>query len=176
MRLLADQTRIRAFLNALGQKAKKEAQVYLVGGSTAVLHGWRSTTIDIDLWIVPDIDEMLRELPGLKESLKINVELVTPSHFVPELPGWKDRSLFIERIGKASFYHYDLYSQALAKIERGHEQDLKDVSEMFTRNVIEPKKLKQLFEQTVSFLYKYPAIDPTAYRRAVERAVAEATP
>lgn len=33
----------------------------------------------------------------------------------------------IAREGKLSFFHYDLYAQALAKIERCHSQDVADV-------------------------------------------------
>lgn len=43
--------------------------------------------------------------------------------FIPELPGWRERSPFIRREGRISFNHYDLHAQALAKIERGHERD-----------------------------------------------------
>ena len=37
---------------------------------------------------------------------------------LPSLPGWRERSLFIDRHGRLDFYHYDPYSQALAKLER----------------------------------------------------------
>jgi len=101
----------------------------------------------------------------------MNVELACPAHFIPELPGWQERSLFISQEGKLSFYHYDLYAQALAKIERGHALDVTDVEEMFRRSLIEPTKLKDLFEKIVPQLYRYPAIDPPAYRRAVEKMI-----
>ena len=58
----------------------------------------------------------------------MNIELAAPDQFIPELPEWRDRSQFIESIGKVDFYHYDFYSQALAKLERGHDRDLKDVT------------------------------------------------
>ncbi len=66
--------------------------------------------------------------------------------------------------------HYDLYSQALAKVERAHEQDLKDVSELLQRGLIDPKKALELFAEIEPLLYRYPAIIPTAFRRAVEAA------
>ena len=75
----------------------------------------------------------------------MNVELACPAHFIPELPGWQERSLFIAQEGSLSFYHYDLYAQALAKIERGHALDVTDVEEMFRRGFIEPIKLKESF-------------------------------
>lgn len=82
-----------------------------------MLMGWRDTTIDIDLRFEPELDEIFRALPELKERL-INIELTSPSDFISPLPGWQERSRFITREGKISFYHYDAYSQALSKIER----------------------------------------------------------
>ena len=39
----------------------------------------------------------------------MNVELASPSDFILPLPGWEERSVFIERFGKVSFFHYDFY-------------------------------------------------------------------
>ena len=49
MRRLATGERIRAFFDWLGQRATEPAIVYLTGGATAVLMGWRDATIAIDL-------------------------------------------------------------------------------------------------------------------------------
>ena len=100
MRQVAEAGRIRRFMAALGEAALDDARVYLTGGASAVLQGWRSTTLDVDIEIVPDRDELLRALPELKERLEINVELAAPSHFIPELPGWVERSVFIVREGR----------------------------------------------------------------------------
>ncbi len=110
-------------------------------------------------------------MPRLKEQLQINVELASPADFIPELPGWEERSQFISREGKLSFYHYDFYAQALSKIERGHVQDIRDVRSMFDSRLIEPKKLFELYERIEPDLYRYPAIDPKSFRREVENAV-----
>src|SRR5687768_10549109 len=104
-------------MDALGREAEVETRIYFTGGATAVLSGWRTTTIDADVLIVPDSDAVLRVIPRLKEDLQMNVELASPADFIPELPGWRERSLFIRRVGKASFHHYDFYAQALSKIE-----------------------------------------------------------
>lgn len=87
MRRDVDAERLGAFLKALGAAARGEATVYLVGGATAVLHGWRTGTIDVDLKLEPDRDELLHALPRLKEELEMNVELASPDGFLPELPG-----------------------------------------------------------------------------------------
>ena len=174
MRRLADAERVEKFLEELGRAASKPVRVYLVGGATAVLRGWRDTTIDVDLKLVPDSDQLLRELPRLKDKLEINVELASPDQFIPELPGWEDRSLFIQQIRKLSVYHLDPYSQALAKIERGHVQDLADVRSMLAEELIEPQRLRDLFEQIQPRLYRYPAVDPETFRRALDDLLGQA--
>ena len=173
MRQVAQREDIDRFIAALGRRATNPTRLYFTGGATAVLLGWRASTIDVDIHIVPEDDRLLRALPELKESLKLNVELACPAHFIPELPGWRERSLFIAQEEKLSFFHYDLYAQALAKIERGHALDVKDVEQMFRRGFIEPVQLKNLFEAIAPQLYRYPAIDPPAFRRAVEKMLAD---
>ncbi|MBI4161386.1 MAG: hypothetical protein HY509_02955 [Acidobacteria bacterium] len=169
MRRLADAERIRSFMESVGRAAGGDIRLYFTGGATAVLNGWRSTTIDVDILLIPEDDRVLRELPKLKESLQMNVELASPADFIPELPEWQDRSPFIERMGRVSFYHYDLYAQALAKIERGHAQDESDVQEMIRRGAVERGKLLGFFERIEPGLYRFPAIDPASFRGAVER-------
>ncbi len=46
MRRPVDAERIRAFMRALGADAQTSGRVYLTGGATAVLLGWRGTAID----------------------------------------------------------------------------------------------------------------------------------
>jgi hypothetical protein len=171
MRALTDAGRIRQFMEAFGRAARAEARVYFTGGVSAVLLGWRKATIDADIRIVPDRDELFRALPRLKEQLGVNVELASPPDFVPELPGWQERSPFIAREGLVSFYHFDFYSQALAKIERGHVQDRTDVRSMLDAGLIEPGRLRELYAAVEDRLHRYPAIDPTTLRRRLEEAL-----
>jgi hypothetical protein len=168
MRRVAQREDIERFMTVLGREGRNPARLYFTGGATAVLLGWRGSTIDVDIHIEPEDDGLLRALPELKENLELNVELACPAHFIPELPGWRERSLFIAHEGKLSFFHYDLYSQALAKIERGHALDVSDVEQLFRRGYIEAEQLKNLFEAIMPALYRYPAIDPPAFRNAVE--------
>jgi hypothetical protein len=159
-------------MRALGGEARTEARLYFTGGSTAVLLGWRASTIDIDIRFFPELDELFRALPKLKEELQVNIELASPAEFIPELPAWQERSIFIARVEKISFFHYDPYSQALAKIERGHSQDRADVEKMIESGLVDRAELLSYFEAIDPELYRYPAIDPESFRRAVE-AVAE---
>jgi hypothetical protein len=69
------------------------------------------------------------------------------------------------------FHHFDLYAQALSKIERGHAQDVGDVQEMFGRGLVDRVKLLEYFAASESRLYRYPAIDAKRFRAAVDQAV-----
>jgi len=163
-----DAGRLQAFLRSLGESAKAEVTVYLVGGATAVLEGWRPSTVDVDLKMEPDRDEVLRALPRLKEELQMNVELAAPDGFLPEVPGWRERSRFVSREGLVTFRHYDFYAQALAKIERGHVRDLLDVRAMLERRLVEPGRLREFFAAIEPALYRFPAVDPGTFRASLE--------
>jgi hypothetical protein len=173
MRQAVTADRLSQFMRALGRLVKTPSRVYLTGGASAVLLDWRQSTVDVDLKFVPDSDDVLRPVPALKEQLDINVELASPGDFIPELPGWQDRSLFIRQEGALTFCHYDFYSQALAKLERHHLLDLTDVHEMSARGLIEPDRLLALFDAIADRLFRYPAINPATFRLRVERATAE---
>jgi hypothetical protein len=120
----------------------------------------------------PDLDALLRELPALKNDLGVNIELASPPDFIPELPGWRDRSPFVFSEGNVDIHHFDFYSQALSKIERGFSQDLDDVTQMLRSGLVEPARLRELYEAIEPALYKYPAIDPAAFRRKVSATLA----
>jgi len=171
MREVATRDRILEFLRRLGSVAQQNTRIYLTGGATAVLLGWRESTVDVDLKMVPESDALFRAIPELKESLRLNVELASPPDFIPPLPGWEARSLFICREGRIDWHHFDLYSQALSKIERGHERDLQDVGEMLHRGRVEPAKLREFFATIRPQLVRYPAIDPDAFQKRLETAL-----
>lgn len=152
----------------LGRRSREEATVYLAGGATAVLFGWRDTTIDVDMRVEPDSDAILRLLPSIKEALEINVELASPADFIPELPGWRDRGLFVARHGPLTFYHFDPYSQLLSKVERSHHQDRVDVDAWLRSGLVDRVTAQELFEAIEPQLYRFPAIDPGSFRRSVE--------
>lgn len=174
MRALADAARIRQFMRRLGQEASEPARVLFTGGATAVLLGWRETTIDVDIKLLPDRDSILRAIPALKESLQLNVELAAPDDFIPVREGWQDRGLFVGQEGRISFHHFDLVAQALAKIERGHAQDLDDVHTMIERGFVTVAGLAEEFRAIEPLLYRYPAVDPVTFGRAVAAVTGDA--
>jgi hypothetical protein len=64
VRELANRERIEAFVAALAREATSETEVFLVGGTSAVLIGWRDTTMDVDLVMRPESNAMLRAIPA----------------------------------------------------------------------------------------------------------------
>lgn len=168
MREVANRARIEAFLSALAREATDETEVFLVGGTSAVLVGWRASTIDMDIVMRPESDAMLRAIPLLKERLRVNVELASPDLFIPVPPGWEQRSPVFTKIGRVTFRHYDFCAQALAKIERGHTRDLADVQAMIEHGLISGPEVRAMFARMEPELYRFPAIDPPSFRHAVE--------
>ena len=59
-------------MEALARAADRELRIYMVGGTTAVLMGWRSSTIDVDLVMRPEDDALLRAIPAIKQRLQVN--------------------------------------------------------------------------------------------------------
>lgn len=173
MRRPVDADRVRAFMRALGREADRDGRAYLTGGSTAVLLGWRESTIDIDLKLEPESDRLLRAIAELKERLDLNLELASPDQFIPEIAGWRERSLWIAREGRLDFHHFEIAMQALAKIERGHAQDREDVAQMLARGLVTASELALRFAEIEPLLYRFPAIDPVSFRRAVEAVTRE---
>ncbi len=159
MRGHIDTGKLEQFMQTLGHLATTPGGVYLVGGSTALLLGIRDQTIDIDIKLDPEPGGVFQAIAGLKNSLDINVELAAPDQFLPPLPGWKERSIFIQTVGQIVFRHYDLYSQVLAKIERGHDQDIRDARAMMDVGSLQTEELVRLAAAIRSDLIRYPAVD-----------------
>ncbi|MFM7182292.1 MAG: DUF6036 family nucleotidyltransferase [Verrucomicrobiales bacterium] len=168
MRQPLDIDKLKAFMVAMGGRTKGPGKIYLTGGATALLHGWRSMTVDVDIKADPEPSGYFESIAMIKDELSVNVELASPSDFIPELPDWRERSLFIARHGQLDFYHYDPYSQALSKLERGHGRDHADVESMLHNGLIEKKLLMVLFSGIEPALIRYPALDPESFRNTVE--------
>lgn len=160
-------------MRELGRAAKGAGRIYLTGGTSAVLVGWRESTVDADLKLDPEPAGAFDAIRRLKDDLDVNVELASPEDFIPPLPGWRDRSQFIDRHGQVDFFHYDFCAQALSKIQRGHDRDLADAREMIQRGLVDPAQLLQLFADIESDLLRYPAIDADVLRRKLETFLSE---
>ena len=157
--------KVRQLMRRLGEEARGAGRVYLVGGASAVLIGWRETTVDVDLKLDPEPPGVFEAIAQAKDALDMNIELAAPDDFLPPLPDWRGRSVFIVRHGEVDFLHYDFHAQALAKLERAHEQDLRDVQAMLSRRLVHRPRLAELFEAIGPELPRFPAIDIPALRQ-----------
>lgn len=173
MRASVDNSRLRAFLEELSRAAKEPTRLYLTGGASQLLRGLRDSTVDIDLTFEPESDDLLKSMVSLKETLNVNVEIVSPAHFVPPLPGWRDRCEFAMQIGKLAVFHFDPYTQVLSKLERGHDRDTQDIQALVHAGLVDPARLRALFADIQSELFRYPTIDPKSLFQAVNRLAAD---
>jgi len=168
----ASADRIREFLRRFGGATRGPGTVFLTGGATALLLGWRAATLDVDLSMDPEPRGAFEAIARLKDDLDLNVEIVSPADFIPRLPGWRERCVFIESVGDVQFFHYDPCSQALSKLERGHQRDLEDVRQMVRRGLVRTRDLLSFLEAIDRDLLRYPAVDAAEFRRKVEQFVA----
>jgi hypothetical protein len=138
-----------------------------VGGGTAVYSGWRESTIDADL--SSDDDAIFRDVQGIKERLQMNIEFARPEDFVPPLRGSKDRHVFIDTIGKVSFYHYDPYAQLLSKVVRGFNRDMQDAKNFILSGMVNPELFRSLVQRIPDRSFaKYPMLSRQAVLDAVQ--------
>jgi hypothetical protein len=166
--------RLRPLMNELARTAPRRGsfQVFFVGGTTAVAMGWRRSSVDVDLF--SEQDAVFRDIQGIKERLRMNVEFARPEDFVPPLTGAGDRHLFIEKVGPISYFHYDPYSQILSKIVRGFQKDLEDARAFLREKLVEPDRFRSLVRTIPDSTYaKYPRLSRAAVETAVDRFLAD---
>lgn len=160
---------IKALMNELARSApgRRSYRVFFVGGSTAVLAGWRESTIDADLH--SDQEEVFRDVQGIKERLQLNIEFARPENFVPVVAGSAERHVFIETVGKVSFYHYDPYAQLLSKVVRGFNRDMQDAERLIDSGMVDAARFRSLVGAIPHAAYaKYPALSRQAVLEAVD--------
>ncbi|MCZ0939211.1 MAG: hypothetical protein OXJ55_11270 [Caldilineaceae bacterium] len=134
-----------------------------------VYEGLRQQTLDITIGFeVDDHDHSayVEAVRDLKERLSLNIEEASPADFIPLPSGYRERSPFIGRYGQLEVFHFDLYSTALSKIERGSESDFDDVLWLLQSGWIELAVLAGYFEE-IMIRYATESIkqDPVEYRR-----------
>ena len=109
---------MKRVLEALGRACRGSGVLYLTGGASALLEGWRASTIVTDLRLDPEPEGVFAAIARIKEELDVNIELASPSDFPPELGDWRSRSPLVGRFGAIEVRHYDFRAQALAKLAR----------------------------------------------------------
>ena len=137
-----------------------------------VYEGLRQQTLDINIGFeVDDRDHsaFVEAVRDLKEQLSLNIEEASPADFIPLPSGYRERSPFIGRYGQLDVFHFDLYSTAISKIERGTESDFDDVHSLLRNGRIEFAVLAGYFEEIMP-RYAVESIkrDPVEYRRKFE--------
>ena len=176
MRRKVTKATLEEFMKELAKAARSRGNVYFTGGATALLLGFREQTIDIDLKLDPEPAGVFEAIAHLKERLNVNVELAAPDDFIPNTSDWRERSKHIASVGHLQFFHYDFSLQALAKLERGHIQDLEDVANFIRRGHVTAAELKKRFAEIEPGLLRYPAVDGAAFKRKVEDFLANFKP
>lgn len=169
MRLSADQTQVHRLLEELGRRSRGPGKVYLTGGASALLEGWRESTVDVDLKLDPEPAGVFEAIARLKDELDLNVELASPDNFLPPPPDWRAHSRFIARHGEVDFYHFDFRAQALAKLVRGFDRDLQDVRAMLSRGLVERAELLSTLTTILPELIRYPALDAATVEAQVRQ-------
>ena len=172
MRPNVDVQKIECLMQILGREAQGSGCIYFTGGASALLIGWRSSTVDVDIRLDPEPPGIFQAIAKLKQDLNINIELASPQDFLPALPGWRERSVFIGKRGQISFYHYDFTAQALSKLSRGFDRDLNDVQAMYEQKLFSLKELRDCFEAIAPELIRFPSLNPDVIRSRVENFIA----
>jgi hypothetical protein len=176
MRRPLDPDRLRKVLEALGRACRGPGVLYLTGGATALLEGWRDSTVDVDLKLDPEPEGVFSAIARIKEELDVNVELASPADFLPELRDWRSESRLVGRFGPIEVRHYDFRAPALAKLARGFERDLGDVQAMLDRGLVTRDGLRAAFAEMSPRLERFPRVDPTALRESLESLADRAEP
>ncbi len=117
---------------------------------------------------------VFRDIQAIKERLQINVEFVRPENFVPALAGTKGRHVFLETVGRVSFYHYDPHAQLLSKIVRGFRKDMQDADSFITSGLVDPERFHSLVHGIPEAAYaQYPALSQRAVLEAIDGFLAQ---
>ncbi len=169
MRPNVDSEKIERLMQVLGREAQGSGCIYFTGGASALLIGWRSSTVDIDIRLDPEPPGIFQAIAKIKQELNINIELASPQDFLPPLPGWRDRSIFIGKYGQISFYHYDFTAQAISKLSRGYNRDINDVQAMYEQKLFSLEKLRDCFKAIESELIRFPSLNPELLRNKIEQ-------
>ena len=107
-----------------------------------------TTLIDLALEIAnEDHSAFIAIVRELKEKLALNIEEASPADFIPLPAGYRERGQYVGRYGQLDVFHFDVYSTALSKIERGNENDFADVLALLQTDRLEMSKLEQYFAE-----------------------------
>lgn len=167
MRNPTDVTKLRSLLRELGRRARGPGRIYLVGGASALIEGWRDSTVDVDLKLDPEPAGIFEAIAKLKNELGVNIELAAPDQFLPEIPGWRERSPSVDRFGPIEVHHYDFLAQALAKLARWQGRDQTDVQAMLQRGLVTLAQIRRAFTEMKPKLIRFPSLEVEVIERRI---------
>jgi hypothetical protein len=81
LKFLSITQKIEKFMKALGREARNSGCIYFMGGASALLIGWRVSTVDIDMCLDPEPPGVFQAISKLKQELDVNIELASPQDF-----------------------------------------------------------------------------------------------
>ena len=167
MRAETDAAKLMAFMAELGNRVRGPGRIYFADGATALLHGWRSTTIDVDLKPDPEPPGLFEALAVLKDEIDIN------KNWPARINSYRlclvgASAVCLSRVtGNSSFFITILYGQTLSKLQRRHDRDIQDARSFLRDGLIDVARLLEMFEQIEPELIRYPAVDAASFRSAV---------
>jgi hypothetical protein len=109
-------------------------------------------TQDVDYMVElePEAAGQFRDaLDKLAAEMRLDLEAVPLSEFIPLPPQARERRRWVGRYGQLDVYIFDLYSIALSKIARGFEADMEDVMYMLREGLIEFGELERHFDSVL---------------------------
>ncbi|CCI23972.1 hypothetical protein [Microcystis aeruginosa] len=89
MRANVDAQKLERLIQILGKEAQGSGTIYFTRGASALLVGWRNSTVDVDIRLDPEPPGIFQVIAKLKKELNINIELASPQDFLPPIPGWR---------------------------------------------------------------------------------------
>ncbi len=143
---------VEVWLAALGRCFRHPGRLYLVGGTSLLLVGAKTVTLDVAVQFEVEAayhTEWVRCVRQVSRQLGIPVEQVSPADFIPLPTGHEARHQYIGRFGQLDVFHFDFYSVALSKVHRGNEKDFTDLVAMVQQGLVEMDQLKRYFREVL---------------------------
>jgi hypothetical protein len=152
-----NQADVLHFLEQLGRRYDRQAELHLIGGAALCLFGSPRATLDVD-FVGNDLPNAEERAPGtfravmedLADELHIEIEAVPLEQFIPLPPDADTRHQFVGEFGSVRVFMFDPYSIALSKLDRGLPGDMQDILFLVRQGLIESATLATIVEQALT--------------------------
>jgi hypothetical protein len=153
---------IYMFLAEVGRRYSRAANLYLLGGSALNLLGNTRSTLDID-YVGDDLqkNELQLTIDEVAHEMRIEVEAVPITGFVPIPNNAEERSVHIGRFSELQVYVFDPYTIALSKVDRGFDTDVEDVLFLIRRGDVQFERLEAIVSEALAQSAQY-SLDASA--------------